>query len=143
MKVVLFGALLSILAYIISQNSLILRHWLVLLTFGKIPGLKTYGSSCDSTPISNAPSTRLIKYKHCFDEAGELRTVDANHNETFMREVLMEAVKMRCPILISKPFADHKCYERLRDVASADKEMSVRVKENIPILMNNQSWFPT
>jgi hypothetical protein len=141
MRGVIIAVVAGVVALIVSRNSLNLRHWAVLLTFGKFPGLKTYEATCDTTPVYE--SNRFTKYKHCFDEEGKIFAVDANHNEAVMRETLLKAVKDRCPVLVYKPFNDHKCYERLHEVAVNDKNLQVRVKENIPLLMHNDSWFPT
>lgn len=140
----ILSVVVAFVAFHCYQNALTLRHWVVLVTFGQyMPGFKTYGDSCDNTPIQDPKaSTRLTKWAHCFTD-GKIREVDAHHNDAVTKEELLAAVNAGCPVLIHQPFKDDKCYERVLKAAEEDHSFSVRVKENVPELMNNKSVFPT
>lgn len=141
----ILSVIVAFVAYHCYQNSLTLRHWVVLVTFGQyMPGFKTYGSTCDNTPLQDPKaSTRLSKWAHCFNADGKVREVDAHHNDAVTKEELLKAVDAGCPVVIRQPFKDDKCYERVLKAAEEDENFTVRVKENIPALMNNNSVFPT
>lgn len=142
----IFGLLSIVVAYFIAKNPLLARHYLTLISFGKyLPGFETYGDSCDTTPkYSKDVSTRFTKHKHCFDANGNIKTIDVHHNETLMKEVLLAHSNARCPVVIRKPFKDHKCFERLTELANKNPELNVRVKESYSSYKpNNDKWFPT
>ena len=140
----ILSVVVALVAYQCYQNALVLRHWVVLVTFGQyVPGFKTYGDSCDNTPAQDPKaSTRLSKWAHCFTD-GKIREVNAHHKDSVTKEELLSAVDRGCPVLIHQPFQDDKCYERVLKAAEEDQSFSVRVKENVPLLMNNNSVFPT
>lgn len=146
--VVFGGAVISLLiAIFAARHSLFVHHFLNLVSFGKyIPGIKTLGISCDSVPIQDpTKSYRDNKYLKCFDidenNVKSVRIVDVGHNETLMKIVLLDALEKRCPVIVRHPFRDHKCYDRLRELATSD--IPVRVKENTPdTFSNNDTWFP-
>ena len=118
-------------------NPIMFRHFAVLITFGKIPGLKPLPHTCPMKTIHE----RSRKYDHCFSSEGKIFEHNANHNETQMRDILKKALKEKCAVLISKPFKDAKCYERLKEAAQ-DESVKIRAKVNSPEIMKNKDrWF--
>jgi hypothetical protein len=138
-----FAVVCALVAIIIANNALIIRHWLVLVTFGKFSPIKTYGRSCESTPILDIKkSTRFTTHRHCFNATGDFFWHDAKHNETTMKAILLQAVADHCPILIHRPFKDHKCYERLRRFGKSNPNLLLRAKVNTDEFMDGGDVFP-
>ncbi len=133
----------ALVAILVALDPIFWRHWFVLVTFGKFPGLKTYGPSCDTTPImSLEKSTRFSTHKHCFNETGGIYWYDAAHNETLSQQLLLAAVEKHCPILVYRPFKDDKCFERLQYLGDKYPDLDVRVKTNVDELMDGLRLFP-
>ncbi len=139
----ILGGLCALVAILVALDPIFWRHWFVLLTFGQFPGLKTYGPSCDATSVpSLEKSARFTKHKHCFNETGGMFWYDAAHNESLTKEILLKAVEKHCPVLVSHPFKDDKCFERLESFAEQNSDFELRVRENFDDVMDNSKSFP-
>lgn len=138
------AVLVAFLAYLASQNPLLARHYFVMVTFGKFPGVQTYGPSCDDVPIQNPHlSTRYTKHRHCFNETGQLFWHDVNRNESATKEIINRAIQERCPVLVFRPFRDHQCLQRLKNLGEVDSNATtIRVKQNSDRLMDGCTEFP-
>ncbi len=98
-----FALLAALVAYLSINHPIMSRHFAVLLTFGKVPGLRTLSTECDSIPpVKRGSSSRFGKDARCFDAEGVPRIIDANHNVSIFEEELSRALKIKCPVIIKK-----------------------------------------